>query len=561
MSKTAVAYARFSSSNQREESIDEQLTRIEKYANDNDIRIIKTYADYAKSGSKKLELRDQFLLMFKEIEDGIIRPDYVVVYELSRFMRDRYESAIYKKKLKDCGVKLISATEMISDTPESIIMESILEGMNEYYSKHLAMEAMRGLMHNAQNCKSTGGTPPLGYDLDDEKRLVVNEYEKSIVQEIFDMFIEGYSYEEMATILNSKGYKTKRGRTFSRNSFCDMIENEKYIGTFVFNKSSSRDGRDKRNSHKLKNDDEIVRIENAFEPIISKEVFRKAQEVKKDRKRSGGRHKAKTNYLLSGIIYCGECKHPHDDKHYSFCGNNRVYQDGSKPDYVSYRCSNKGHCNNKEIRREYIEDYVLQELSNKIFNDKAIKFITRGINNKIQQLNKENLGRMDVAKKNIERIDKQISNILEAIKRGVYDESFEEELRRLREEKNVHSMNLDAQHVVVESINDVSEDSVRRSLEDFKAFIKSSNKEECKRFIKTFVDKVLVYRDYIEVYFKIDFNLGNVQLDFQDVCKIMREDIISTYSARKHNQDKVDYSKQYRLPYPARNIRLDTMGV
>lgn len=138
--KKAVAYARFSSDNQRQESIDAQVRAINEYCSKHDIQLVKIYADAAQSATT--DKREQFLEMMNDLKKKAF--DYIIVHKLDRFSRDRYDSAYYKKLIKDNGVTLISVTEQIDNSPESVILESILEGMAEYYSKNLAREVRKG---------------------------------------------------------------------------------------------------------------------------------------------------------------------------------------------------------------------------------------------------------------------------------------------------------------------------------------------------------------------------------------------------------------------------------
>ncbi|SHH31849.1 Resolvase, N terminal domain [Thermosyntropha lipolytica DSM 11003] len=88
----------------------------------------------------------------------------MIVHKLDRFARNRYDSAFYRRELKKNGVQIVSVTENLDDSPESIILESVLEGMAEYYSRNLAREVMKGMKETAYKCKHTGGRPPLRYD-------------------------------------------------------------------------------------------------------------------------------------------------------------------------------------------------------------------------------------------------------------------------------------------------------------------------------------------------------------------------------------------------------------
>lgn len=155
----AVIYARYSSDNQREESIEGQIRECTAYAERNGITVLKHYIDRAYSA--KTDDRPEFQHMIKDSEKGLF--DLILVWKLDRFARNRYDSARYKNQLKKNGVKVVSATELISDKSEGVLLESILEGMAEYYSADLAEKVSRGLTENALKCKHNGGPAPFGF--------------------------------------------------------------------------------------------------------------------------------------------------------------------------------------------------------------------------------------------------------------------------------------------------------------------------------------------------------------------------------------------------------------
>jgi len=525
--KRGYAYARYSSNNQREESIEEQLLKIQEYAERNNIEIINQYTDFAKSGSKNVEKREAFMTMINDIEKGEIKVDYVIVYCLSRFMRNIYESAIYKKKLKDRNIRLISVTENLSDNPESIILESVLDAVNEYYSLNLSRETMRGLMFNAKQGLNAGGFAPLGYKIV-EGKLVINEDERPIVELVFNRYVEGHSLMSIANELNDLGYRTRRGKLFKASSFSDLLSNEKMTGTYVYNKRIGN-SRGKKISHQYKDENEIVKIPDCFEPIISKDVFKKAQEIRQSKMYKGGRAKAKETYLLSGLIYCGECEPRDDGILYSFSGNRRKGKD--RPKYVSYRCSQRRYkCQNKEIRKEYIEDYVLDELEKKIFTEKGIKYIVVGINKLLSQSNDENTSKIRSIEKNIKELDNQVDNILNAIKKGIFDDSFTEELNNLRLQKSRLVEKLDETRSSIKVIEPVSSQSIKDMINEFKDYLTERNSVECKRLLHTFVNRVIVFREYVEVEFKIALDF--LDLEFKDVSRISRSELRTRYKSK-----------------------------
>ena len=518
----AAFYGRFSSNNQREESIDAQYRAVKQFVEAKGDEIVAEYADKGKSGTSAK--RPEFLRMIKDAESG--KFDYLVVHKLDRFTRNKYDSAIYKRKLKQCGVRLVSVTEQLDDSPEAVILESVIEGMAEYYSKNLARETMKGLKENAYKAEHTGGKPPLGYDVNSEKKYVLNPKEADSVQLIFKMTIDGYSRGEIIKELNERGFKTKLGTTFRPNSIYSILTNEKYTGVYIYNKTASKDTFGKRNGHAYKDESEVIRIEGGMPQIISKEDFQRVQEILKMRKQKPGANKAKENYLLTGIIRCGCCGRPYQ-------GNRRVRKD--KPLYVSYRCSLRkksvtGECDNKEIRKEYIEEYVLSELERKIFNDEAITYLTKGINDNLRSQEKVDDGKKAILLKESTEIESQITNIVNAISQGFVQEEFKEKMEELKKRKVEIEFKL-SEIEAREVTKVVTEADVRALLSDFSGYVISRNIPECKKFIRDFVKEVIVFKDHIEVTFNVAFSLlKNRKGEIEVTSSISRYDLCVRYS-------------------------------
>ena len=162
----AVIYARYSSDNQTEASIEGQLRECMEFAEHAGIDVIKSYIDRALSA--KSDNRPEFQQMIKDSYKHAF--DCIIVWKLDRFSRNRYDSAHYKALLRKNGVKVVSAKESISEGSEGIILESVLEGYAEYYSVELAEKVTRGMMDNALKAMSNGGITPLGYYLDDRRK-------------------------------------------------------------------------------------------------------------------------------------------------------------------------------------------------------------------------------------------------------------------------------------------------------------------------------------------------------------------------------------------------------
>lgn len=179
----------------------------------------------------------------------------MLVHKLDRFARNRYDSALYRRELRRNGVTLLSVLEQIDDSPEGIILESMLEGMSEYYSKNLSREVRKGMKENALKCQFTGGRPPYGLKVDEAtRRLVVNEEEAPAIRFIFDSVKNGLGYNQIVQELNVMGYRTRLGKPFGKNSLYEILRNEKYRGVYVFNRSAEKSVDGKRNNHRSKLD-------------------------------------------------------------------------------------------------------------------------------------------------------------------------------------------------------------------------------------------------------------------------------------------------------------------
>jgi site-specific DNA recombinase len=483
----AVIYARYSSDNQREESIDAQVRAIKEYAAREGYNIIRIYADEAKSATT--DQRPQFLQMMKDAESGLFQA--VIVHKLDRFSRDRFDSAYYKRHLKKCGVRLISVLENLDDSPESIILESVLEGMAEYYSKNLSREVMKGMKETAYQCKHTGGIPPLGFDVGPDKRYVINEVEAEAVRLIFRMYADGHGYGDIINALNSKGYKTKAGNHFGKNSIHDLLKNEKYIGTFVFNKAAKMVN-GKRNSHRLKPDDEIVRIPGGCPAIISKDLWERVQARLKANKRASGAYSAKIVYLLSGRIFCGKCG--------AAMVGNRAKMGRNKTEYAYYGCSTrktKKTCDMKPINKAFIEEKVLDALYENLFSDHVIDLATDMIYNHAASKSSEIPKQIAAIEKQLAAVEIEIKNIVNAIAAGMFHESMKEKMDELEASRSALRIRLE-EAKLQQQTHSLTREQIRSFLARYRN-IKEMPPEEQKKAIQVFVERVTVYDDRIDM--------------------------------------------------------------
>lgn len=486
-SNNVALYARFSSDNQRSESIDAQLRAMKAYCQQKNFVIVNTYVDEAKSATT--DRRPAFQQMISDSTNGNF--NILLVHKLDRFARNRYDSAVYKRELKKNGVTVYSVLENLDDSPESIMMESVLEGMSEYYSQNLAREVMKGMRETALQCKHTGGKPPLGYDVDtDTRKLVVNPIEAEAVKLIYSMYSEGYGYSPILATLHKGGYRTKNGNEFQKNSLYSILTNPKYKGLYVFNRSSSKAADGTRNTHLQKGVEDTICIDGGCPQIVDTVTFNRVQERIKNNTHTGGRGNAKTNYLLSGYVHCKECGK-------AMVGNTR-HSGRNKDIYVTYRCPSKRYnCANKEINRDYLEASVVALLEEKLLNTAALKKAATNIR-KQAQTGQRNADELRATLQNkLSEVTQGLANVADAVAAGLLSNALITRLNELEAEKAeleaaLHSIkDRDAPIVDVQLI-----------LSEYGKVKDSPSSPAYKDFIRSFVSKIEIGRYYVTVTLK-----------------------------------------------------------
>ena len=342
--KRAVIYARFSSSAQREESIDTQIRECTAYANSHDMIVVGTYEDRAKSG--RTSNRPGFQRMIRDSEKKTF--DAVILYTIDRFARNRLDAATYRAKLKANGVTLYYAKQNMGEGVESILLESVMEGYAEYYSASLSRSVKAGMEENALHAKSNGATAPLGYKVGKDRTYEVDPVEAEIVKLIFQLYANGYSAEGVARVLNERGYRTRAGRMFSRRSFTKILKNEKYTGVYIY------DGH---------------RIDGGMPAIVPQDLFDKVQSRRREVHLVKARYKAKEIYLLTPKLFCAHCGQP-------MYGESGTGKSGQV--YTYYKCKtrkNGGECSKRNERKADLENFVVDLVVQNIFTDEMIEHI------------------------------------------------------------------------------------------------------------------------------------------------------------------------------------------
>ena len=480
--KTAVIYARYSSDKQTEQSIEGQLRVCYEFAERNDYKILGTYIDRAISG--KTDNRAEFQLMLKD--SNKMAWDAVLVYKLDRFSRNKYEMAIHKKTLRNNGVKVISATENIPDTPEGIILESLLEGMAEYYSAELSQKVKRGMNESRIKGNFTGGKIPYGFATKD-KKIIPHEERAKIVRYIYEKYAEGCYAKDIIASLTKRGV-TYNGKPFAKATIYRILKSEKYTGVYHY-------------------EDKV--FTNLYPKIVPDYIYNVVQ--KKIQENAYGRHDARFVYLLKNKIVCG------------YCGQSVVASSGTSKNgkvWKYYKCRNKilnkNHCSHKPIGKEVLEDIVIQ-VTHKALTPSNLTKLADAVLKRIHKENNDQLVLKNLEKQ-YARVNKEINNLLDFISQGVCTKSTKERLVELETKKEeLEKKILDEKTSEMIKIND----------EEIIGYIKKALKKKPKALLQTLIKKIILYEDKIEIYFNYtDRTIDNPDNNCQDfllyqevVCK------------------------------------------
>ena len=475
---TAVIYARYSSDNQREESIEGQIRECTAYAEKNDITIVKHYIDRAISA--KTDNRPQFQQMIKDSDKKLF--DIVLVWKLDRFARNRYDSARYKTQLKKNGVKLMSATEIISEGPEGIILESVLEGYAEYYSADLAEKVVRGQTENILNGRCNGGRGTFGYTLDSERKFHIDPLASPFVLESFTKYRDGLTMKEIRDWLNENGIKNPVGGEFTYNSVEHMLKNRRYIGELKF-----RD----------------VVVPDAIPPIVPLELFDDVQEKIAKNKKAPARRKAEDDYLLTTKLHCGCCGA-------LMFGESGTSRTGEVHRY--YKCATakkKKGCKKKTVRKQWLEDLVVNQTMQLVRDDAAMESIIA----KVMELQDRENTNLPLYEKQLRDAESGIQNMLNAIQAGILTSSTKERLEQLEETKRELEARIAEEKLAKPKIK---EEFIRFWLMRFRK-LDMSLKDQRQALVDTFINSIYLYDDKVLITF--NYKEGTQTITFEEAAQ------------------------------------------
>ena len=474
---TAVIYARYSSDNQREESIEGQIRECTAYAEKNGITVVKHYIDRALSA--KTDNRPDFQQMIKDSEKRLF--DIVLVWKLDRFARNRFDSAHYEYLLERNHVKLVSATEPISEGPAGIMVKSMLTGMAEYYSAELSEKVVRGMTENVLKGKYNGGTVPIGFKVDEEKFFQIDPLKAPFVVEAFQKYDDGASMKEIMNWLNDSGVTTNRNQKFTYNSVWKLLSNRRYIGENHFK--------------------DIV-MPDSIPAIVDKELFDRVQAKIEKNRRAPAHHKAEDDYLLTTKLFCGMC----GAMMFGECGTSR-----NKTVHHYYKCANSKRtktCKKKTVRKEWLEDLVIAETMKLIQDDAVIDAIVA----EVMELQDQENTTLPLLEKQMREVENGIENMLNAIQAGVLTNSTKSRLEKLEAQQKELEVRITEEKIARPRL---SENQVRFWLTRFRK-LDPNVKSHRETLINTFVNAVYLYDEKVLIAF--NYKDGTKTITFDEIA-------------------------------------------
>ena len=467
----AYIYGRYSSHSQKDTSIEQQFKEIYQYCEQHGIRIMGEYADRAISG--KTDSRPEFQRCIKDCAKGKVQ--LLICWKVDRFARNRYDSAMYKARLKKYGVRVIYAKESIPEGPEGILLESILEGSAEYYSANLAQNIRRGLKANALECK-VNGSLPLGYCKGSDGRYAIEPIGAALVKEIYSLYNSDVKVVDICNMLNARGCRTSRGTLFNKNSLRTILKNKRYLGIYICGD---------------------IRIEGGIPALITKEEFDVAQEKLKKHAYAPASARSEVDYLLTGKLFCGHCGS-------AMIGASGTGTCGGKYTYYACSCQRREkNCKKKPVKQLWLEEFVVKNTLNYILVPDVMKRIAEAA---IELQKKEHdEGDIPLLEKQLREVDNKLKNVMSAIEQGIITSTTKARLQELESRKLELSDAIDLAHL---NETKLTKGQILFWLEKFK----DGNVDDpdfCWQVISNFVSAVYVYDDHIKIAYNYTKNSVN----------------------------------------------------
>ena len=416
----AFAYYRYSSHNQDDgNSINAQQQAVRQFAKENKIKIVNEYTDKAKTGTNTN--REGYQKMLADL-DKHTEVKTILVHVLDRLHRNTREqlNMIYELKSKGIRILTVSGLDTSNEDDMSVILDEACQA--EKYSRRLSKETRKGLMVNAQKGLHNGGRPPYGFKVGKDKRLEEDHETSPAVRKIFDMYGAGMSYSHIIAWLNKNGYMSVNGGEFAKTTIKEMLSNQKYIGTYIWDRKSAKDYRGKHNSHIEK--DEYIKIEDAVPALVDKDIFEKVQKRLRSNQSKVGSHNGKNYYPMNGRIVCKKCGKPFR----GMVQYSRTNKDGIPQTLYKTQCT----CHNKKtVNQKYLDDMIIFALRECIFSPQNTAELLKRLNEYADTMTSENDIQLSICQEELEDLKCKQQNLIDVMAKGLYTDSVIQRLQTI----------------------------------------------------------------------------------------------------------------------------------
>ena len=316
MKKKCYIYIRVSTAMQVDGySLEAQKERLIKFAEFQDMEVVREYCDAGKSG-KSITGRPEFQRMLQDVSEERDGVAFILVFKLSRFGRNAADVLNSLQFIQDYGVNLICVEDGIDSSKDSgKLTITVLSAVAEIERENILVQTMEGRKQKAREGKWNGGQAPFGYDLDSRNStLVVNEEEAEIVRIIYDKFVHtDMGADAICNYLNQRGYTKKKVRGhelnyFARGLIMKILDNPVYTGKIAYGKNVTEKVKGTRDEYRRVKTDDYLLADGLHEAIVDEETWEAAREK---RKRTGVRfvktHSLEHEHILTGLIRCPLC--------------------------------------------------------------------------------------------------------------------------------------------------------------------------------------------------------------------------------------------------------------
>lgn len=480
--KTAVIYARYSSHNQRDCSIEQQIEACMRHASAVKLDVVGTYADRAISG--KTDKRPQFQQMMKDAEQGKFH--FVLAWKSNRMGRNMLQAMVNEERLRECGVKVLYTEEDFDDSAAGRFALRNMMNVNQFYSENMAEDIRRGMMDNAKNCKANG-SPPYGYRIAKDKSFEIDEAAAKIVQEIYRKAAEGYRLVDIWRSLNERGIKTRSGGEWNRSSFNKILHNERYKGIYIY---------------------KDIRVPDGMPRIISDELYFKAQEAlrMKSNPRCSGRRRGNSVYLLTGKLFCGRCLSP-------MVGDSGTSKTGA-PHYY-YKCQKRKRqhaCDKTNVQRDVIEKLIAKKIYDYCLRDDIIEKIADvTIEHNVKRMQESNVG---ILGDQLADVNKRIGNLMKAMEAGATSQNTIARFHELEDEQMKLNIKLNEARVNVVSV------SKEQLIAGLRLFRKGNveDKQTQAELFDLFLQAAFLYDDKLRIVFHLAGEKDSMDIPIEEMA-------------------------------------------